>query len=408
MLKKMRWRFIASSMAAFLAVTLVLLCGVNLWNHKLAVDWQNDMLERLMSADRADTKPFDSDSYRLPGLFNKRSKEMRYTLRFFTIRCDPDGTLISVNQGSVLPITDEEAANYASDILGSQKEFGYYDSYRFHVEKSDSEIFIALLNVERELQSERTLLLTSAIVSAVGLLTVFGLVVLFSRSAIAPYIRNIEVQKQFITDAGHELKTPLTSISTSADILAMENPDDEWIQNIQNQSIRLSKMVTNLVELSRLDEAQPFPIQSEFSLSEAIWEISEPMAVLAKAHGKEYSQEIEDGLTLRGDRSAIQQAVSILLDNAVRYSNDGGKIHLCAHKQKKRIEISVFNTCSQIDTQHIDRLFDRFYRPDQSRNANSGGSGIGLSIAKATVEAHGGKIKAESKTGESVTFKILF
>lgn len=215
----------------------------------------------------------------------------------------------------------------------------------------------------------------------------------------APYLRNLSVQKQFITNAGHELKTPLTAISTSADVLAMEYPGDEWAENIQAQSARLARLIADLVTLSRLDEENPFPEKTEFSLSDAAWEIAEPFSSLAAAKGKRYSQEIEDGVLLTGERQAVQQMVSILLDNAVKYSDEGGEISLRVSKAGKRAQIQVFNTCSGAESLDISRLFDRFYRADESHSSAVGGTGIGLSIARATAEAHGGSVRAEIADG---------
>ena len=178
-----------------------------------------------------------------------------------------------------------------------------------------------------------------------SLLLVLLLVILFSRRAIRPYVKNIERQKQFITDAGHELKTPITSIATSADIAAMEHEGDEWIENIRKQAARLTKLVGDMVVLSRLDEETPFPEKGRFSVSEAAWETAEPFAVLAKAKGKNFSQSIEDNISFLGDRSAIQRMISILLDNAVRYSDDGGGIQMRIYRRRGKVCIEVSNTC---------------------------------------------------------------
>ena len=207
----------------------------------------------------------------------------------------------------------------------------------------------------------------------------------------------MEAQKQFITNASHELKTPLTAISTSADVLAMEHEGDEWVHNIQVQSGRLSKLITSLVALSRLDEENPFPVRMEFSLSDALWEISEPFVSLAQAKGRTYTQDIADGLTATGDRTAIQQMVSILLDNALKYSPDGGSISLTARRSGKRAEIAVSNTVDMSQAIDTSRLFDRFYRADESHSGAVSGTGIGLSIVKATAEAHGGTISARQE-----------
>lgn len=265
---------------------------------------------------------------------------------------------------------------------------------------------VLFLNSERELQTMRSLLWITLAIAGGSLLVVFGLVVLFSRRAIMPYLKNMEAQKQFITNASHELKTPLTAISTSADVLAMEHEDDEWVRNIQSQAGRLSKFIGNLVTLSRLDEENPFPVRTEFSLSDALWEISEPFGSVSQAKGKLYTQDIADGLTVTGDRAAIQQMVSVLLDNALKYSPAGGSISLTARCSGKWMEIAVSNTVDAAQDIDTARLFDRFYRADESHSNAVSGTGIGLSIAKATVQAHGGKISAK-QTDHTITFQVL-
>ena len=200
------------------------------------------------------------------------------------------------------------------------------------------------IGADIEIKTIRSLLFITLAVAGGSLLLVFALVVLFSGRAIAPYLRNLAAQKQFITNASHELKTPLTAISTSADVLAMESGENEWVQNIQSQSGRLSRLISSLVTLCRLDEENPFPERTEFSLSDAVWEIAEPFSSLAAAKGKEYTQYIEDGITITDDRTAIGQLVSILLDNAIKYSADCGVIRLHVCRSGKRAEIEVYFT----------------------------------------------------------------
>ena len=217
----------------------------------------------------------------------------------------------------------------------------------------------------------------------------------------------MELQKRFVTDAGHEIKTPLTSIITSTDVLASELGDNEWIGNIQQQSLRLSRLVNNLVTLSRLDEATPFPDKTVFSLSDLAWETAEGFQAVCKAKEKQFVQHIEDDLLLYGDGNSIQQMISILLDNAVKYSDERGMIRLNIYKKHKNTVIEVFNTCRSIDPSEIRYFFDRFYRSADSRSGEINGTGIGLSIAKSTVEGHGGKISAESTDGRSICFRVI-
>ena len=291
--------------------------------------------------------------------------------------------------------------------MSKGREEGYLEEYRYRVKEDESGFSIIFLNVSGDQRFVRSLGTVSVITAFISLLSVFLLILLFSGKAIQPYMKNIERQKQFITDAGHELKTPLTSISTSADILSMEYEDDEWIENIRKQAKRLTHLVNNLVALSRLDEVSPFPEKMKFSVSDAAWETAEPFLALARAEGRSYLQHIEEGLTLWGDRNAIQQMLSILLDNAVRYSKKGGEIRLDIYQKRGRIYLEVFNTCEIQDVTELNGVFDRFYRLDESRSANTGGSGIGLSMAQAIAEAHGGKITVHSTEGKTVVFKVV-
>lgn len=342
--------------------------------------------------------PFSSRRGALPfDDWSHFSPEVQYSLRFFSVHYDTNGIVSRVNQDYIASISESDAETYADAVLESGKAHGYESGYRYLVSTTEDETVVLFLNSEREIQTMRSLLWITLAIAAVCLAVVFGLVVLFSQRAITPYLKNMEAQKQFITNAGHELKTPLTAISTSADVLAMEHDGDEWVHNIQVQSGRLSKLITSLVALSRLDEENPFPVRTEFSLSDALWEISEPFGSLAQAKGKAYTQDIADGLTVTGDRTAIQQMFSILLDNALKYSPDGGSISLTTQRSGKRAEVTVSNTVDTAQSIDTTRLFDRFYRADESHSGAVSGTGIGLSIVKATVEAHGGTISVRQE-----------
>lgn len=430
MLKKMRWRFICSAMAAITAVVLVLVGGLNLWNYRQTTQWQDDVLQRLWEQEQTAAQGRQEEpslpgqpaqrlegyghqgerqnrsdrDLSMPGPFGGHNPEFRYMLRFFTVRCNQAGAPVETDREFIASVSKEDAFAWAEKVLQAGKSSGYFNDYRYRSEMGEDGPVVLFLNATREIQSVRSLLLTSVVVALASLLAVFVLVVLFSRRAIAPYVRNIEVQKRFITDAGHELKTPLTAISASADILADDLPDNEWVTAIQTECVRMTRLVGDLVTLSRLDEEQPFPERTDFSLSDVVWEIAEPVQSLAKAKGKCYEQTIEDGLVCHGDRQAIQQMVSILLDNALKYSPEYGAIRLDVGKVKGRLQLQVFNTCD-VAGLDVSRLFDRFYRPDVSRASHTGGTGIGLSIARATALAHGGDISARAEA-DGITFTV--
>lgn len=406
MLKKMQRRFIVAAMLAFGVVMMALIVGINVANYYRTTSMQDRLIGDLMEHElrvfrqpKAAPPPFAD--------IQGGGPEAEFMTRFFAVHCDRKGNIKAMSRDYIASVDEKTAGIYTQRVLLKGRKKGYYENYRYLVNRDESGIVILFLNAEVPLQFMRSLFWVSIGIGCASLLLVFLLVVFLSRRAIRPYVQNMERQKQFITDAGHELKTPITSIATSADIAAMEHEGDEWILNIQKQSARLAHLVEELVALSRLDEGVPFPEKSRFSLSDAVWETTEPFAVLAKAKGKDYSQRIEENLTVYGDRNSIQRMISILLDNAVKYSDKEGKIRLDIYRRRGKIRIEVFNTCDLPDISNLDRLFDRFYRVDESRSKLSGGTGIGLSMARAIVEAHGGKIRVKSPDGKTICFSII-
>lgn len=397
MLKKMRRRFVLAAMAAFVTVVVTLLCIVNMRNYRVVSRQMDDFLARIAEVDRLGIPQPERE------LFGNRDdlpEEVTYLFRYFSVAYDLGGNATEVDQKFGVSISQEQAEQFAAAVLSGGKTRGYYQNYRYLVDVREDGTTVAFLNAEQVLQFIHGMLLVTVTIALGCLAVVFVLVLLFSRRAVLPYMRNMEAQKQFITNASHELKTPLTAISTSADVLAMEYENDEWVQSIQAQAAKLAKLINNLITLSRLDEENPFPVRTAFSLSDVLWETAEPFSHLAPAKGKQLRLDIENDLRCVGDTMAIQQMISVLLDNALKYASDGGTIRLTAKRTGKKAEIAVANPAQDIPD--VSRLFDRFYRADESHSNAVGGTGIGLSIAKATAEAHGGTIRADSKGGEII------
>ena len=411
MLKKIRWRFIWAAMAAFFTVMLLLASVINVGNYYVTAVRQDKIISGIYHSEKnkKPNRPEKAGESKFPDFEHPgmQQPEFEYKTRFFIVRCDAEGNMKRISKDFIASVTEETAMEYAEIILSENKTCGYYNHYRYQVFDEGGEKMLIFLNSDAEFQFMGNLLLTSGTVVLVSLLIVFFLTFLFSRKAISPYVMNIERQKRFITDAGHELKTPLTSISTSADVLAMLYGEDEWIKNIQKQTGRLTNLVAKLIILSRLDEETPFPEKEEFSLSDAAWESAEPFAALAAVQEKQYVQNIGEEITLVGDRAALQQMISILLDNAVKYSDEKGTIRLDVYEKHGKKYIEVFNTCRIEDVSEVEHFFDRFYRPDTSRSRNTGGTGIGLSIARAVVQAHGGELKAECTDGKTIRFRAV-
>lgn len=414
MLKKMRWRFILAAMLAVFIMLVTVLAGINVWNYHTTAERADQRIQEIYGFESGKVPGMENSEENAsqpvpPDIFNRpddHDPEAPYTTRFFIVRLDEEGNVTDVSTDFIASVTQTEAEEFARKVLNEKRQVGYYKNYRFQILAKKNDNIVIFLNTTMELRSVRNVFLISCLVGVVCFLVVFLLVILLSKRAMKPYIRNIERQKRFITDASHEIKTPLTSIATSVDVIEMEYGEDEWTRNIHKQTSKMSRMVADLVTLSRLDEENPFLERTEFSLSDAVWEVAEPFASLAKAQGKKYSQRIEKNLTLCGNPDATRQMISVLLDNAMKYSDENGTIRLDVYKVHGKTKIEVFNTCVLEETQNLSRLFDRFYRPDNSRSRKTGGSGIGLSIAQAVAEAYGGKIKVSSKDGKSIMFQV--
>ena len=423
MLKKMRQRVIVAAMLAFFAVIMLIGVSVNVVNYMVVTRNADETLSAILSFeentvrpemknDEPDILPPDAPEQNpapregMPPFMGLPDLESNYMTRFFIVRFGEDGNPDYISIDYIASVGDEDALTLAKRVYEKNSDHGYMGDYRYACKRIGNEGVVVFLNTVREQKSMKNLLLMTLAISGISLVIVFILVALFSKRAIRPIAKNIEQQKQFITDASHELKTPLTSISTSLDVLAMERGEDEWTENIRTQTGRMTKLVSELVTLSKMDEEMPLRNIEEFSLSNAAWEIAESYKTQAKGAGKGFKTDIEDDIKMTGEKNSVQQMLSVLLDNSIRYSDPKGEIRLDVYRKNGKIRIEVFNTCDLKEIPDVTRLFDRFYRPDSSRSTQTGGYGVGLAIAKAVVEAHGGEIWAECPSGKTMTVKI--
>ena len=292
-------------------------------------------------------------------------------------------------------IEPAEASDLAVKAFSKSVSHGFAGLYRFYKQSGSDGVRILFLDCGREITSFQRFLMTSIVLSALGLLLIFGIVVYFSGRIVRPFAESYEKQKQFITDAGHEIKTPLAIIQADADVLEMELGENEWLSDIQAHVKQLSGLTNDLVSLARMEESGT-PLQIlEMPISDLISEAGESFQGLAQTQGKELQLTVEPMLSMEADEKAMRQLVSILLDNALKYSPEGSRIQLSLSRQGKILKLAVSNSSLvPLPKENLDRLFERFYRADPSRNSQTGGHGIGLSIAKAIVTTHSGQIHA--------------
>lgn len=403
MIKKLRIKLIAASMASLFFVLFVIGGIVGILNYRKVVEDADRVLEILEeNAGKFPQKFPGNRKDDRPGM----SPEIPYESRFFSVLLNENGDIILTDTSKIVSIDTAKAMEYASEVWEKETEKGFLEDYRYWRCSSNGEVRIIFLDCRRQLDNFQNFLLTTFGVSGIGLLSVFILMVYLSARIVKPFSDNYEKQKRFITDAGHELKTPLTIIEADTEVLEMDFGENEWLQDIQGQTKRLADLTNILVMLSRMEEGQNSFRKIEFPLSDMVEEVCHTFQAPAKIQEKSLTSTIEPMISMKGDEKAIRGLITILLDNAVKYTNINGQISVTLEKKKNRICLSVFNTTEFISKEQIPHLFDRFYRTDASRNSQTGGYGLGLSIAAATVESHKGKILAETRDEKSLRITV--
>ncbi|WP_124099411.1 HAMP domain-containing sensor histidine kinase [Ruminococcus sp. Marseille-P6503] len=413
MIKKLRRKFVLIAVFSLFLVEVVIIGTINIINvcqqnaksdELLAMITQNDGKLPDFGKSAPDKPPEDirdqSAGFDGKGI----NPETKYITRYFTVRADERGQITSIDTSHIAAVTSDDAAEYANEALRGSSEKGWSGNYRYAVSQSSEGSLLVFVDCRSQLETRYQFLAISLAIGFAGLAVVSVLIAVFSKRAIRPVIESMEKQKQFITDAGHEIKTPLAIISANTEVLELTAGGSEWTASIKNQTKRLSELIKNLLTLSKMDE-EIKTVFEKFNISDAVYDAASPFSTLAASRGKSLSTDIQNGIEFTGDEGMIRQLVSILLDNAVKYADDGGEIRLCLKAEHRQLELSVHNPCSVKPEGELSRLFDRFYRADSSRSRETGGYGIGLSIAKAICDSHKCRITAKYESG-GMTFRV--
>lgn len=420
MIKKIRGRFIIVAMSAIFIVLFAIMGIINATAFYKINTHADEVLAVLTANGGTFPKQDKPDMPDMPrgedGLSKDKippphmSPEAPYETRYFTVLIGNTGEVVATNTGFIAAISTADAADYAKKVYLSGKTRGFEGKYKYCTAVNGDETLLIFLDCTRDLSTFYSFLETSLLVSFAGILSVLLLVLIFSKIAVKPIAESYEKQKRFITDAGHEIKTPLTIIDASTEVLELENGENEWTQNIKGQVNRLSALTASLISLSRMDEGGTTLQKTEFSLSDAVCETMNSFESLAKTAEKSLTLNISAGISYNGNEAAIRQLISILADNGIKYTNARGEIVVSLEKQHSPIghaRLSFYNTVEEIEQGDLSILFERFYRRDTSRSSETGGYGIGLSVAKAIIDFHKGKISAKSLDGKSILITVI-
>lgn len=427
MIKKVRRKFITIAMSAIIVCTLLLILAINALNYYQVnreisnliytisenngqfpdrmkdVTGNTDMTSEIPSGIE-DTAEKPSD-FQPGGL----AKEAAYETRYFTVNLYEDDEW-KTDLRNIASVDENAAVSMAQAVEESGKISGYSGYYKYLVRQQSDSVLIVFMDCESRIDAMISLAWTSLFIAVIGIAIMFVIIALFSKKAIQPVIESTEKQKQFITDASHELKTPLTVIATNMDILTMDMGENEWVEGTKRQVSNLKSLVNSMITLSRLEEEQQM-ITGRFSLSRAVSETVENFMPMADFEAKTMEALIEESIDSIGDENAVRQMVAILCDNAVKYSAERGQIEVSLKRAGRKAELKVSNDCDTLlSDDNLKKLFDRFYRADESRTAENGkhSYGIGLALARAIAEKQGAKITVSQDEQKKITFSVLF
>lgn len=405
MIKKLRKKFIWITMSC-VTLILIIVFGILCFSsyHRMQKEIDDNLSRTLMMQQKEEIPKFE---------FNDHKDDKAIGMHnAFRVETDLDGTIISIHAMN-LDVDKESLQSILStmDIKDKQKGILQSQSLAYQIKQTSSGYCIAFLDISSNLHDMKNLILTSMMVGIFAFLAFLLLSVLLSNWALQPVQNAWEQQKQFVADASHELKTPLTVILADSDILLTHANDTidqqkKWIHSIQSEAQRMKKLVESLLFLAKSD-ANRLPVEFQIiNFSDIVWNCILPFESIAYEHGMHLHSEIENDLTVYGNEAQLKQVMMIFLDNAVKYTPVKGRIFVQLKRNNDKIICKIHNTGSYISKEEQAHIFERFYRCDKAR-VHEGGYGLGLPIAKSIIDAHHGQIQVESNEEEGSCFQCI-
>lgn len=418
MIKQLRRHFVVAIMASALVLLVVVLLSINLTvilimesttTYTLEGIVKNDGVAIDVSSDyRANVLDYFNPLYESDSL----GAEVSYTSRFFYVRYTDGGRVVTVNTDLATTVSGEQAKSYAVAAIEKGKTKGYIRGfYKYMIDHSEyNGVTVYFMDVRETIVSMWLMATVSFIIGVVGWLGLLIIAILISKRVVRPIVENSVRQKQFITDAGHELKTPLAIISANTEVLEMMYGENEWFTSIHNQTNRLSSLIKNLLVLSKAEEKSQKEGFEKVAISDIVSATVASFSAVAQRSQKRLYAEVQPALNVWGNEKSIAELANILLDNAVKYAPVGSKVELNLYRKSRQVILETTNALVPGVDVDTDRLFDRFYRSEKSRSRQTGGYGIGLSIAGAIAKSHKAAISAaieDNKITFTVVFKLL-
>ena len=412
MIKTLQRKFIVTAMTAISVLLILLLGTINILNIYYVGNQVDKKLEMISESEgNPDNLPRNPGNIPPREPFGQKNEYDTFMAsNFFVVRFDRNGDIVYTDISRISSISEQEARELAEKVYTQNDLSGKTDSFEYMVRDSRMGIgkVVVFLDISGDIYSYIRVLFLSAAIGIVCWLFMLLFVILLSKRAIRPIAENIERQKQFVTNAGHEIKTPLAIIQSNTEAMELYNGENKWSKNIKEQTVRLNELMKNLLTLARMDESSTNLIQSDFSLSQLLADHIECFRETLKLRRITLQTSIQPMISFRANQEHITQLISVLMDNAVKYTNDNGNVFVSLEGNNKRIKLQFKNTCQQLPPAPPDKLFNRFYRTDEARTQKHGGYGIGLSVAQSITETYKGRISAEYENGNTIVFTICF
>lgn len=410
MIRKLKKEFIFTAMIGVSIVLIALLGTLNAINiHTIYGEIKETLLLLSESVDKkfSDFEDIEEDFSFTDFLEDpKNRQDMILSSNFFVVRMDADGKPIYVNTKQITSLTENEATHLAVKVQAHKTPLGMYGRYSFHITNIGGIKTVVFLDISEEIVSFLRIFLLSLGLGIVcwGLMLI--LAIKLSNKAISPVAASIETQKQFITNASHELKTPVSVILSNVEALELYTSQTKWSNNIKNQSLHLTKMVQDLLTLSKIDEKALTVNTEDIPVSDLLQ--TELNAYQTRINSKNITLycDLDDNIWGVADRDHLEKLFAILIDNAITYANKNGTIWVRLNERKQHFVFEIENTCDVLPDVPPEKLFERFYRADKTRHYGEGKCGIGLSIAKAIVDSHNGKIDSNYLPENRICFTV--
>ena len=391
MRKYYRRRLITVAMIAFMILLLIIIGALFVFSYLQMNNSAHSTIDLLLSSKDDGRAPFDVSAFpEMPGLsFSQRMMPSSY----YDITANRNGDILSSESRGFLDSADSDIQNYVQKIASGGKEEGSISHYRYGVkENADGTVHIVLMDITIQLQMLFSMLRNALIIGAALLVLLFVILLPVTSRAAAKLARNTETQKQFITDAGHELKTPVAVIRSNLDVMELLQGKSNWSGNIRYQVDRLEALVKQLLLMARIDEKQSTGKTSVVDFSKELESEAGIYEETVLQKDLRLEKQIAGGLRTMGDQDSLKQLIHALLDNAVQYTPPQGSVRLKLEKNKHTLCLEITNSVDVLPNVEPERLMDRFTRGDTARARKNGGTGIGLSTARSIVELHKGSI----------------